>query len=157
MKVFVFVVMTFLFFSTNSFSQKTGKVFYQNIDSVNKTVEEFKKLGLQMSFAPSKINLEHFPHVQNVLFGYKKFFETWYRQVNEIIFLDYDSFSSLSKNGMILQDIIYIQEKNTDYKWDGEKNFELPHVFSKIFFTASVTEYSDKFVLNIKVAEKRKN
>jgi len=153
----VFFIILFLTFSSNIFAQKTGKIYYQNIDSVNKTVEEFKKLGFNMAFSPSKINLEYFPNIQNVLFDYKKFFETWYRQVNDVTFLDDESFSTLNKNGMILQDIIYIQEKNTDYKWDGEKNFEIPHVFSKIFFTALVTEYSDKFILNIKIAEKRKN
>jgi len=147
----------FFSYSISLSAQKTGKIFYQNVDSINKSKEEFRKLGLKMEFSSSKIDLKYFPKVQNVLFDYKLFFQTWYRQVNDVIFLDDESFSRLNKKGMIIQDIIYLQEKNTDYKWDGKKYFEIPHVFSKIYFTASVVEYSDKFILNIKIAEKIKN
>jgi len=146
-----------LSFSIGLSAQKTGYIFYQNVDSVNKSKEEFKNLGLKMEFAPIKIDLRYFPKIQNVIFDYKVFFQTWYRQVNDVIFLDDESFSRLSKKEMIVQDIIYQQEKNTDYKWDGKKYFETPHVFSKIYFTAMVIEYSDKFILNIKIAEKLKN
>ena len=146
-----------LSFSIGLSAQKTGHIFYQNIDSVNKSKEEFKNLGLKMEFAPIKIDLRYFPKIQNVIFDYKVFFQTWYRQVNDVIFLDDESSSRLSKKEMIVQDIIYQQEKNTDYKWDGKKYFETPHVFSKIYFTAMVIEYSDKFILNIKIAEKLKN
>jgi hypothetical protein len=94
-----------LFTSINLFAQKTGKIFYQNVDSVNKSKQEFKNLGIEIDFAPIKIDLQYVPKIQ---------------------------------------------------KWDGEKPFEIPHVLSKIYFTTFVTEYSDKFILQIKVAEELK-
>ena len=48
-----------------------------------------------MEFAPIKIDLRYFPKIQNVIFDYKVFFQTWYRQVNDVIFLDDESFSRL--------------------------------------------------------------
>ena len=68
---------------------------------VNKSKEEFKNLGLKMEFAPIKIDLRYFPKIQNVIFDYKVFFQTWYRQVNDVIFLDDESFSTLSKKEMV--------------------------------------------------------
>ena len=146
-----------LTFSISLSAQKTGYIFYQNIDSINKLKEEYKNLGINVAFAPTKIDLKYFPNVQNVIPDYKLFFQTWYRQVNDVIFLDDESFSRLNKKDMIVQYIIYQQDKNSDYKWDGKKYFETPHVFSKIYFTTMVTEYSDKYILNVKIAEKVKN
>jgi hypothetical protein len=91
-----------------------------------------------------------------VIFDYKEYFQKWYSQVDAVYFLDDESFSKLDKRNMSLKDIEYIQTKNEDYKWDGEKPFEIPHVLSKIYFTTFVTEYSDKFILQIKVAEELK-
>ena len=145
-----------LFTSINLFAQKTGKIFYQNVDSVNKFKQEFKNLGIEIDFAPNKIDLQYFPKIQKVIFDYKEYFQKWYSQVDGVYFLDDESFSKLDKRNMSLKDIEYIQTKNEDYKWDGEKPFEIPHVLSKIYFTTFVTEYSDKFILQIKVAEELK-
>jgi hypothetical protein len=146
----------FFFLSINLFAQNKGKIFYQNIDIVNKSKEEFRNLGLNMEFPPNKIDLQYFPKIQKVIFDYKEYFQKWYSQVYGVYFLDDESFSKLDKRNMSLKDIQYIQLKNEDYKWDGEKPFEIPHVLSKIYFKTLVTEYSDKFILQIKIAEELK-
>jgi hypothetical protein len=149
------LILSFLF-TTTTFAQKNGKIFYQNIDSVNKFKEEFKNIGLNVESPPKKIDLQYFPKIQKVIFDYTEYFQTWYSQVYGIYFLDDESFSKLDKRNMSLKDIQYVQLKNEDYKWDGEKPFEIPHVLSKIYFTTFVTEYSDKFILQIKIAEELK-
>ena len=149
------LILSFLF-TVNTFAQKNGKVFYQNIDSVNELKKEFKNNGLNVEFLPNKIDLQYFPKIQKVIFDYKEYFQKWYSQVYGVYFLDDESFSKLDKRNMSLKDIQYIQLKNDDYKWDGEKPFEIPHVLSKIYFTTFVTEYSDKFILQIKIAEELK-
>ncbi len=149
------LILSFLF-TTATFAQKSGKIFYQNVDSVNKFKEEFKNVGLNVEFPPKKIDLQYFPKIQKVIFDYTEYFQTWYSQVYGVYFLDDESFSKLDKKNMSLKDIQYIQLKNEDYKWDGEKPFEIPHVLSKIYFTTFVTEYSDKFILQIKIAEEQK-
>jgi hypothetical protein len=149
------LILSFLF-ATATFAQKNGKIFYQNVDSVNKSKEEFRDLGLKIEFAPNKIDLQYFPKIQKVIFDYKEYFQKWYSQVYGVYFLDDESFSKLDKRNMSLKDIQYVQLKNEDYKWDGEKPFEIPHVLSKIYFTTFVTEYSDKFILQVKIAEELK-
>ena len=155
MKILILILS--LLITVTPYAQKNGKIFYQNIDSVNEIKKEFKKNGLNVEFFPKKIELKYFPQVQNVLYDYKSFFQKWYSQVDDVVFLDDESFSKLNKKNMINQDIEYVQKKYIDYQWDGEKYFTLPHIFSKIYFTAMVTEYSDKFILDIKIAEKLKN
>jgi hypothetical protein len=150
------ILILFFLFTTTTFAQKSGKIFYQNVDSVNKFKEEFKNIGLNVEFPPKKIDLQYFPKIQKVIFDYTEYFQTWYSQVYGVYFLDDESFSKLDKRNMSLKDIQYIQLKNEDYKWDGEKPFEIPHVLSKIYFTTFVTEYSDKFILQIKIAEELK-
>jgi hypothetical protein len=143
----------FLFFSVNSFAQKSGKIFYENVEKNNALIDEFKKNGIDIAFGSIKIDLKSSPKIQKVIYDYRLFVLTWYRQVNSVTFLDDESFSRLNKKGMIVQDIQYVQAKDYSYQWDGKKAFDIPHVFSKIFFTAKVTEYSDRFILDVKFAE----
>jgi hypothetical protein len=150
-KIFFFI--TIFFFSVNSFAQKRGKIFYENVEKNNALIDEFKKNGIDIVFGAIKIDLEKSPKIQKVIYDYKLFVSTWYRQVNSVTFLDDESFSKLNKKGMIIQDIQYVQAKDYSYQWDGKKRFDIPHVFSKIFFTAKVTEYSDRFILDVKFAE----
>jgi hypothetical protein len=49
----------FFSYSISLSAQKTGKIFYQNVDSINKSKEEFRKLGLKMEFSSSKIDLKY--------------------------------------------------------------------------------------------------
>jgi hypothetical protein len=150
-KILFFI--TVFFFSVNSFAQKKGEIFYENIEKNKVLIDKFKKNGVNVSFAPIKLDLEKSPELQKVIFDYETFISTWYRQVNSVTFLSDELFSKLNKKNMIIQDIQYVQAKNYSYQWDGEKHFDIPHVFSKIFFTAKVTEYSDRFILDVKFAE----
>lgn len=136
-----------------SSAQKKGVIYYSNVDSSLEYKKSFLKIGLDVNLAPRKIELSNFPKLQNVIYDFISFSEMWYPQVDSYFFLDDESFAKKKKNNMKIQDLIYIQSKNDSYKWDGKKYFETPHVSSKIFFTTMIHEYSDKYVLEIKIAE----
>ncbi len=153
-KILFFI--TIFFFSVNSFAQKSGKIFYENVEKNNALIDEFKKNGINVVFGAIKIDLKKSPEIQKVIYDYRTYFLTWYRQVNSVTFLDDESFSRLNKKNMLIQDIEYVQSKKTNYKWDGKKQFNIFNCFAKIYFTTKVTEYSDRYILNIKVAEERK-
>jgi len=81
---------------------------------------------------------------------------TYYRQINSLKFLDTYEFSKLDKTKMKVQSVCYVQYKNADVKWGGCKYFEIFHVNSDLYFTPYVKEYSDRYEMEVLIAEKIK-
>ena len=71
MKKILFI--SFLFLSVNSFAQITGKIFYDNFEKSKALSEQFKKNGIEIAFAPIKIDLQKSPEIQKVISDYKLF------------------------------------------------------------------------------------
>lgn len=151
-------ILTYLFVLLSIFSnaQNRGYIYYLNQVKASEDIQEMKKHGLNFQISPILINVEKFPKIDTLLEDYKTYISTWYRQINTITFLDSYEFAKLDKRGMKIQTLCYTQKKYEDYKWGGCKYFEIFHVFSELYFTTYVKEYSDRYEMEVTVAEKLK-
>lgn len=152
MKYFFTLILVVL--STLSFSQNKGYVYYINQVSAAKDVEQIKKYGLNVQISPKLILVDSFPDIDSLLENYKKYTYKYYRQINSITFLDTYEFAKLNKKNMKVQTLCYVQKKYEDYKWGGCKYFEIFHVFSDLYFTTFIKEYTDRYEMEVTVAEK---
>lgn len=150
------VTLTFLFVSLFSSAQNKGYVYYSNQVKNSEDVEQMKKYGLNVIISPKLIAIDSFPRINSLLEDYKTYIKTYDRQINSITFLDSYEFTKLDKKDMKIQSLCYVQYKTKDYKWGGCKFHEIFHVFSDIYFTTYVKEYSDRYEMEVTVAEKRK-
>lgn len=150
------LTLLFVLLSFMSFSQNKGYVYYLNEVKASEDIQEMKKYGLNFTIEPKLIDIQYFPSINNLLEDYKTYMSTYYRQINSIEFLDTYKFTKLDKTGMRVQTLCYVQYKNKDYKWGGCKYFEIFHVFSKLYFTTIIKEYSDRYEMEVLIAEKIK-
>lgn len=149
-----FLTLLLLVFSSVSFTQNKGFLYYQNVTKNSEDISQMKKYGLTVEINPSLVNLEYLPNVNRLIEDYKSYIYQYYRQINSITFLDTYEFVKLNKKNMKVQTLCFIQYKNRDYKWGGCKYFDIFHVFSDLYFTSYVKEYSDRFEMEVTVAEK---
>lgn len=154
MKPMLFLLL--LVFSFNLKAQNTGNVFYLNQIKASEDIEQMKKYGLNVEISPILVNIQNVERLNSLLEDYKGYIKTYYRQINSISFLSSEDFYKLDKRKMIVQTLCYVQYKNRDYKWGGCKYFEIFHVNSDLFFTPVIREYSDRYEMEITVAEKIK-
>ena len=150
-----FILIFLLLTSISSFSQKY--VLYQNAERSEILRKNFKDKGIDFRIQPTLIDLNKDTRLFNVVNDFKVFLENWHNQVISVEFLDITSFDTLNKKNMIVQNLKYVQSKNSDYKWGGGKYYEIFHIFSNLYFTVSIKEYKDRFELDVVVAEKLKN
>lgn len=139
------------------FAQNKGYIYYLNEFKNAEDIEQMKSYGLNVRISPKLISIDSFPRINNLLEDYKTYFKTYDRQINSITFLDSYEFTKLDKRDMKVQSLCYVQYKTKDYKWGGCKYHDIFHVFSDIYFTTYVKEYSDRFEMEVTVAEKRKS
>ena len=137
-------------------AQNRGYIYYLNQVKASEDIQEMKKYGLNFEISPILISVEKFPKVDTLLEDYKSYITTYYSQINSISFLDTYQFTKLDKRDMKIQTLCYTQKKYEDYKWGGCKFFEVFHVFSDLYFTTYVKEYSDHYEMEVTVAEKLK-
>jgi hypothetical protein len=142
-------------FSFLANAQNRGYIYYLDVVAANEDIESIKKYGLNVEILPLLVNVEKIPRLDSLLNDYKSYVETWYKQVDSITFLGIDQFNELDIKNLKVQTICYVQYKNKNYKWDGCKYFESFHIFSNLYFTANVKEYSDRYEMQVIVAEKR--
>lgn len=145
-----------VFVSFISYSQNKGYVYYLNEVKASEDIEQMKKYGLNVEFEYKLIDIQKFPLINKLLEDYKNYTITYYRQINSIKFLDTYNFSKLDKKNMRVQNICYVQYKNADVKWGGCRYFEIFHVNSDLYFTPYIKEYSDRYEMEVLVAEKIK-
>jgi hypothetical protein len=145
-----------VFVSFMSYSQNKGYVYYLNEVKASEDIEQMKKYGLNVEFEYKLIDIEKFPSINKLLEDYKNYTKTYYRQINSLKFLDTYQFSKLEKKNMRVQNICYVQYKNADVKWGGCRYFEIFHVNSDLYFTPYIKEYSDRYEMEVLVAEKIK-
>ena len=148
------VTLLLLFVSLLTTAQNKGYVSYLNQVKATEDIEQIKKYGLNIEISPILVDVEKLPKVNNLLEDYKTYIKTYYRQINSITFLDIYQFTKLDKRNMRVQNLCYTQKKYEDYKWGGCKYFEIFHVNSDLYFTSSIKEYSDRFEMEVVVAEK---
>lgn len=151
--LFLFFVLCTILAQSQQFK---GLVFYQNVDSVKKIMNFYSQKGMSVFIAPRVISLDKNKNIQKVLKSYQDYFSEFYVQVNSLSFLDSENFEKLDKKNLKIQKVLFEKSKFTDYKFDGWKSFDLPYVQSDVYFTATVFEYSDKYLLDITIAEKIK-
>ena len=144
----------FVFISHFSEAQNHGHIYYINEIKASEDIEQMKKYGLNVEISPKLISVDSFPRINSLLEDYKEYINQYYRQINSITFLDTYQFTKLDKKNMKVQTLCYVQKKNENYKWGGCKYFEIFHVFSDLYFTPVVKEYSDRYEMEITVAEK---
>lgn len=154
MKYFVSILFVFVSFISNA--QNSGYVYYINQVKATEDIERLKKYGLNFQIEPKLISIDSFPDINNLLEDYKGYIIQYYRQINSITFLDTYQFTKLDKRNMKVQTLCYVQKKNENYKWGGCKYFEIFHVFSELYFTTFIKEYSDRYEMEVTVAEKLK-
>lgn len=145
-----------VFVSFISYSQNKGYVYYLNEVKASEDIEQMKKYGLNVEFEYKLIDIQKFPLINKLLEDYKNYTNTYYRQINSLKFLDTYNFSKLDKKNMRVQNICYVQYKNADVKWGGCRYFEIFHVNSDLYFTPYIKEYSDRYEMEVLVAEKIK-
>jgi hypothetical protein len=140
-------------FSFLSNAQNRGYVYYLDVVAANEDIESIKKYGLNVEILPLLVNVEKIPRLDNLLNDYKSYITTWYRQINSITFLDAYQFDEIDRKNLKIQTLCYVQYKNKDYKWGGCKYFEIFHVNSDLYFTPYVKEYSDRYEMEVLIAE----
>jgi hypothetical protein len=145
-----------VFVSLVTYSQNKGYVYYLNEVKASEDIEQMKKYGLNVEFEYKLIDLEKFTPINKLLEDYKNYILTYYRQINSLKFLDTYQFNKLDKTKMKVQSVCYVQYKNSDVKWGGCKYFEIFHVNSDLYFTPYVKEYSDRYEMEVLIAEKIK-
>jgi hypothetical protein len=143
-------------FSFLANAQNRGYVYYLDVVAANEDIESIKKYGLNVEILPLLVNVEKIPRLDNLLNDYKSYITTWYRQINSITFLDAYQFDEIDRKNLKIQTLCYVQYKNSDVKWDGCKYFEIFHVNSDLYFTPYIREYSDRYEMEVLVAEKIK-
>ncbi len=143
-----------VFASFMSYSQNNGYIYYSNEIKASEDIEQLKKYGLNFEFEYKLIDIQKFKSINNLLEDYKNYILTYYRQINSLKFLDTYQFTKLDKTKMRVQSVCYVQYKNADVKWGGCKYFEIFHVNSDLYFTPYVKEYSDRYEMEVLVAEK---
>lgn len=148
------VTLLLLFVSLLTTAQNKGYVSFLNQVKATEDIEQIKKYGLNIEISPILVDVEKLPKVNNLLEDYKTYIKTYYRQINSITFLDIYQFTKLDKRNMRIQTLCYTQKKYEDYKWGGCKYFEIFHVNSDLYFTSSIKEYSDRYEMEVVVAEK---
>ena len=150
------LIITFLFVVVSLIgnAQNNGYLYYLNQVKASEDIEQMKKYGLNVEIEPSLIRIQSFPQIDKLLDDYKSYISTYYKQINSITFLDSYEFRKLNKSNMKVQTVCYVQYKNKDYKWGGCKYFEIFHVFSDLYFTPYVKEYSDRYEMEVTIAEK---
>jgi len=142
-------------FSFLANAQNRGYVYYLDVVAANEDIESIKKYGLNVEILPLLVNVEKTPRLDNLLNDYKSYITTWYSQINSITFLDAYQFDEIDRKNMKIQTLCYVQYKNKDYKWGGCKYFESFEILSDLYFTANVKEYSDRYEMQVIIAEKR--
>jgi hypothetical protein len=142
-------------FSFLANAQNRGYVYYLDVVAANEDIESIKKYGLNVEILPLLVNVENIPRLDNLLNDYKSYITTWYSQINSITFLDAYQFDEIDSKNLKIQTLCYVQYKNKDYKWGGCKYFESFEILSDLYFTANVKEYSDRYEMQIIIAEKR--
>lgn len=148
------VTLLLLFVSLFSSAQNKGYVYFLNQVKASEDIEQIKKYGLNLEISPILVDIEKLPKVDKLLEDYKTYIKTYYQQINSITFLDTYQFTKLDKKNMRVQTLCYTQKKYEDYKWGGCKYFEIFHVNSDLYFTSSIKEYSDRYEMEVVVAEK---
>jgi hypothetical protein len=142
-------------FSFLANAQNRGYIYYLNQVKASEDVETFKKNGFNVEILPILVDVEKTPRLDNLLNDYKSYITTWYSQINSITFLDVYQFDEIDSKNLKIQTLCYVQYKNKDYKWGGCKYFESFHILSDLYFTANVKEYSDRYEMQVIIAEKR--
>jgi hypothetical protein len=142
-------------FSFLANAQNRGYVYYLDVIAANEDIESIKKYGLNVEILPLLVNVEKIPRLDNLLNDYKSYITTWYSQINSITFLDAYQFDEIDRKNLKIQTLCYVQYKNKDYKWGGCKYFESFEILSDLYFTANVKEYSDRYEMQVIIAEKR--
>jgi len=148
------VTLLLLFVSLFSSAQNKGYVYFLNQVKASEDIEQIKKYGLNLEISPILVDIEKLPKVDKLLEDYKTYIKTYYQQINSITFLDTYQFTKLDKRNMKVQTLCYTQKKYEDYKWGGCKYFEIFHVNSDLYFTSIIKEYSDRYEMEVFVAEK---
>lgn len=148
------ITLLFLLVSLFSSAQNKGYVYFLNQVKASEDIEQIKKYGLNVEISPILVDIEKLPKVDKLLEDYKTYIKTYYQQINSITFLDTYQFTKLDKRNMRVQTLCYTQKKYEDYKWGGCKYFEIFHVNSDLYFTSSIKEYSDRYEMEVVVAEK---
>ena len=148
------ITLLFLLVSLFSSAQNKGYVYFLNQVKASEDIEQIKKYGLNIEISPILVDIEKLPKVDKLLEDYKTYIKTYYRQINSITFLDAYQFTKLDKRNMRVQTLCYTQKKYEDYKWGGCKYFEIFHVNSDLYFTSTIKEYSDRYEMEVVVAEK---
>lgn len=136
-------------------AQNRGYIYYLNQVKASDDVEDFKKNGLNVEILPILVDVGKIPRLDSLLNDYKSYITTWYSQINSITFLDAYQFDEIDSKNLKIQTLCYVQYKNKDYKWGGCKYFESFHILSDLYFTANVKEYSDRYEMQVIIAEKR--
>ena len=154
MKLILSLLLVFVSFV--SYSQNKCYVYYSNEVKASEDIEQMKKYGLNVEFEFKLIDIEKFKSINNLLEDYKNYILTYYSQINSLKFLDTYQFTKLDKSKMKVQSVCYVQYKNSDVKWGGCKYFEIFHVNSDLYFTPYVKEYSDRYEMEVLIAEKIK-
>jgi hypothetical protein len=142
-------------FSFLANAQNCGYIYYLDVVAANEDIESIKKYGLNVEILPLLVNVEKIPRLDNLLNDYKSYITTWYSQINSITFLDAYQFDEIDRKNLKIQTLCYVQYKNKDYKWGGCKYFESFEILSDLYFTANVKEYSDRYEMQVVIAEKR--
>jgi hypothetical protein len=142
-------------FSFLANAQNRGYIYYLDVVAANEDIESIKKYGLNVEILPLLVNVEKIPRLDNLLNDYKSYITTWYSQINSITFLDTYQFDEIDSKNLKIQTLCYVQYKNKDYKWGGCKYFESFEILSDLYFTANVKEYSDRYEMQVIIAEKR--
>jgi hypothetical protein len=142
-------------FSFLANAQNRGYIYYLDVAAANEDIESIKKYGLNVEILPLLVNVENIPRLDNLLNDYKSYITTWYSQINSITFLDAYQFDEIDSKNLKIQTLCYVQYKNKDYKWGGCKYFESFEILSDLYFTANVKEYSDRYEMQVVIAEKR--
>jgi hypothetical protein len=142
-------------FSFLANAQNRGYIYYLDVVAANEDIESIKKYGLNVEILPLLVNVEKIPRLDNLLNDYKSYITTWYSQINSITFLDAYQFDEIDRKNLKIQTLCYVQYKNKDYKWGGCKYFESFEILSDLYFTANVKEYSDRYEMQVVIAEKR--
>ncbi len=145
-----------LLLSLNPFAQNNGYVYYLNEIKASEDRQQLKEYGLNLEFEYKLIDIQKFPSINRLIADYKIYTLTYYSQINSLKFLDTYQFSKLDKTKMRVQSICYVQYKNADVKWGGCKYFEIFHVNSDLYFTPYIKEYSDRYEMEVLIAEKIK-
>lgn len=149
-----FISILFVFISCFSEAQNHGHLYYINQIKASEDIEQMKKYGLNVEISPKLISVDSFPKINTLLEDYKSYINEYYRQINSITFLDTYQFTKLDKRNMRVQTLCYTQKKYEDYKWGGCRYFEIFHVNSDLYFTSTIKEYSDRYEMEVVVAEK---